>query len=309
MTGVTSERVAFVASLAHGISICAAGIDWRGGDEVVVPRSEYPSLALPFLAQEYRGIHVRWVPKDAAGRTSLDAIAAAITERTRAVALSHVEYADGYCNDLAELGRLCRERGLLLIVDATQSIGALQLDLDEWGVHAAVAHGYKWLHAGFGIGVACFSAEGLERIRPTHAGSHSICTDPMVPEQELMWHPDARRFETGDPPHTLIRGLDASLSLIGEIGVDKILPHAQRLIDRLVPAIESKGYTITSSMEPSRRSQIVAFTSGTLEGDTRVQVALTEAGVVTALRPRGVRVSPTFYNDETDIERLLAALP
>lgn len=309
LAGGVAERVAIVASAAHGISICATGIDWRDGDEVVIPHSEYPSLAIPFLALADRGVRVSWAAKSGDGRTDVNAIEAAITSRTRVIAISHVEFADGYRNDLQALGSLCREYGLLLIVDATQSLGVVPLDVDEWGVHAAVAHGYKWLHAGFGIGVAIFSAEGMERIRPTHGGSASVCDNPYVPEPCVTWHPTAQRFEPGGQPFTLVSGLRASLSLIDEVGHDRILPHVLVLTDRLVSGVRAKGYAITSSLDPAHRSSIVAITGGSADADLRAHVALSEAGVVTALRGRGIRVAPTFYNDASDIDRLIEALP
>jgi selenocysteine lyase/cysteine desulfurase len=229
--------------------------------------------------------------------------------RTRAVAISHVEYADGYRNDLRQLAALCRERDALLIVDATQSMGAVPLDVDGWGVHAVVAHGYKWLHAGFGVGVMALSEEGLARIRPTHAGGRSVCRNPYVDEPVLEWQPDASRFITGEPPHTLLAGLAASLTLVNEVGHANVLPHAQALLDQLAAGVGAKGYTVASDLTPERRSTIVAITAGSVEADTRAHVALSEAGVVTALRPRGIRVAPSFYNDASDIARLVEALP
>ncbi len=309
LAGSAAERVAIVSSAGHGISICAAGIDWRNGDEVVIPHSEYPSLAIPFLAQGDLGVRVRWAAKTDDGRTSMDAIESAITARTRAIAISHVEFADGYLNDLAELGQLCRDRGLLLIVDATQSLGAVPINVDRWGIHAVVAHGYKWLHAGFGIGVAVFSSEGMERIRPTHGGSASVCGNPFVAEPIVTWHPTAERFEAGAQPFALIAGLQASLTLIEGIGPEWILLHARGLIDRLVGGVVDKGYRVSSSLESKHRSQFVALTSGTSDGDLRAHVALTEAGVVTAIRSHGIRVAPTFYNTSDDIDRLIEALP
>lgn len=309
IVGAAPERITFVGSAGHGVSICAAGVECAPGDEVVIPRSEYPSLALPFLAQAPRGLRVRWAPKTADGRTSLDAIADAMGPRTRAVAISHVEYADGYRNDLRQLAALCRTRDALLIVDATQSMAAVPLDVDGWGVHAVVAHGYKWLHAGFGVAVMALSAEGLERIRPTHAGGRSVCVNAYVAEPELVWQPGAGRFITGEPPHTLLAGLAASLTLVNEVGHANVLPHVATLLDRLISDVRAKGYAIASDLDPARRSTIVAITAGSPEADTRAHVALTEAGVVTALRPRGLRVAPTFYNDATDIDRLVEALP
>jgi cysteine desulfurase / selenocysteine lyase len=309
LAGGAAERVAIVASAAHGISICAAGINWRDGDEVVIPHSEYPSLAIPFLAQAERGVQVRWAAKGADGRTDVNAIEAAITPRTRAVALSQVEFADGFRNDLIALGSLCRDRGLLLIVDATQALGAVPIDIDRWGIHAAVAHGYKWLHSGFGIGVAIFSEEGMERIQPTHGGSASVCENPYVPEPRATWHPTAQRFEPGGQPFSLITGLRASLSLLEEVGHERILPHAFELIDLLVDGVTAKGYLVNSSLVPGQRSSIVAISGGSPDADLRAHVALNEAGVVTVIRSRGIRVAPGFYNDASDIERLIEALP
>jgi cysteine desulfurase/selenocysteine lyase len=93
------------------------------------------------------------------------------------------------------------------------------------------------------------------------------------------------------------------------VGHLNVLPHVQTLIDQLIPGVEAKGYSVASDLTPERRSTIVAITAGSPEADTRAHVALSEAGVVTALRPRGVRVAPTFYNDASDITRLIDALP
>ena len=101
----------------------------------------------------------------------------------------------------------------------------------------------------------------------------------------------------------------ASLSLIEEVGHEHILPHALQLIDRLVDGVMAKGYMVASSLEPSHRSSIVAITGGSPDADLRAHVALSEAGAVTVTGSSGIRVAPSFYNDASDIERLIAALP
>ncbi len=309
IAGSAPERVAFVASLAHGISICAAGMAIEPGDEVIIPHAEYPSLALPFLAQQPRGLAVRWARRDSEGRTDLEHMQSLVTERTKAIALSHVEFADGWQNNLEALGEFAQSSGLLLIVDATQSLAAMPMRLDDWGVHAAVAHGYKWLHAGYGIGVAIFSEEGLARIQPTHAGGQSITSAGFVDEQTLVFHENARRFETGGLPFTLISGMAASLTLIEEIGVDAIHAHALALIDQIAAGAAERGWTVVTSLKDGDRSSILAITSGDHDQNVAAQVALEEAGVITVLRPRGIRIAPTFYNNMDDVDRLLAALP
>lgn len=309
IAGSAPERVAFVASLAHGISICAAGMAVAPGDEVIIPHAEYPSLALPFLAQQPRGLGVRWARRDSEGRTDLEHIQSLVSERTKAIALSHVEFADGWQNNLEALGEVARANGLLLIVDVTQSLASVPLRLDDWGVHAAVAHGYKWLHAGFGIGVAIFSEDGLARIQPTHAGGQSISSEGFVDEQTLVFHESARRFETGGQPATLISGLAASLTLIEEVGVDAIHAHALALIDQIAAGAAARGWTVVTSLADGDRSSIMAITSGDSAQDVAAQAALEAAGVITVLRPRGIRIAPTFYNNSDDVQRLLGALP
>ena len=154
-----------------------------------------------------------------------------------------------------------------------------------------------------------FRAKAWSESEPTHGGSASVCGNPYVPEPSVAWHPTAERFEAGAQPFALIAGLHASLTLVEGIGPERILSHARGLIDRLVGGVVDKGYRVNSSLESKHRSQFVALTSGTSDGDLRAHVALTEAGVVTAIRSRGIRVAPTFYNTNDDIDRLIEALP
>src|SRR5262249_45626910 len=153
-------------NLAEGFSLCASGIDWRPGDNVVIPRDEFPSVVYPFMNLQRRGVELRLVEKDARGYTDLDRVAEAIDGRTRALAISHVEFMDGYRNDLATIGTLCRGHDVLSIVDATQSMGALPIDAAATGIDVLAAHGYKWLMASHGLGVIHFSDRALAEIHP-----------------------------------------------------------------------------------------------------------------------------------------------
>src|SRR6185312_13384515 len=153
LVGGDPDRVAFVASLADAISLATAGIDWKDGDNILLPREEFPSNVYPVLNLKRRGVDVRFVDKGEDGFTSIDRIEAAIDGRTRALVISHVEFMTGFRNDLQAIGKLCQARDVLSIVDGTQSIGPLPIDADANGIDFVAAHTYKWLMAGFGLGV------------------------------------------------------------------------------------------------------------------------------------------------------------
>lgn len=300
------EMVAFAASLAEGMNIMLNGIEWRSGDNVIVPVEEFPSVAFPALNLERKGVEVRWAAKNDELRTDLSTIEALMDERTRAVAISHVEWADGFRNDLPALGALCRGRSIELFVDVTQSLGAQPIDVANWGVSAVAAHGYKWLLSSFGTGVIIFNEDTFQRIMPTYAGRMSVKNEG---ELALNWKDTAERFQTGGFNMPTLTTMHASLSLVSEIGPARSAAHTATLVDRLAGGLSQMGYAIVSDLSPEHRSQIISFTSGDLERDNRLVAELEERKVSVVMRARGVRVSPYFYNTEEDIDRLLEVLP
>lgn len=309
LAGAAPEMVAFVPSLADGMNLFANGIDWHSGDNVLIPVNEFPSVVYPFLNLGYKGVEVRFVEKDEHGRTDPARIEAAIDQRTRAVALSHIEFMDGYRNDLGLLAGICRARGVELFVDATQSLGACPVEVAGTGVTGVAAHGYKWLLSSFGIGVVVFSEDAIERIRPTYAGRLSVDVGYEDLNYRMQWKPGAARYHTGGLNTLGLTAMHASLSLVTEADPQATQAHTTTLHDRLIEGLTEMGYEIASSQDPAHRSQILAFTAGSRERDAQLVEDLERANVSVTLRGKGVRVSPFFYNTLDDIEKLLEALP
>lgn len=309
LAGTTGDMVAWVPSLADGMNLLANGLTWQAGDNVLIPVDEFPSVVYPFLNLQRHGVEVRFVPRNDAGRTDPRLIEAAIDNRTRALAISHVEYMDGFRNDLPLLGGLCRERGVELFVDATQSLAAQPVELVGTGVSAIASHGYKWLMAGFGVGVVVFAEDAIDRIGVTYAGRLSVKSSYEDHDYALDWREGAGRFQTGGLNQLGLTALHASLSLITQASPVWSAAHTGALTDRLAEGVDEKGYDVVSEMDPTHRSQILTFTSGDHDRDGRLVEELEQARVAVTLRGRGVRVSPYFYNTEEDIDRLLRALP
>jgi selenocysteine lyase/cysteine desulfurase len=303
------QDLVFTGNTTHGLNICAQGIDWRAGDNVVVPEHEFPSLAYTWFHLQQRGVAVRFVKWSGAGPT-VPQIMEVVDERTRAVSCSVIKWDTGYRVDLETLGRQCHERGVLLIVDAIQAVGAQWLDVQASRVSALSTHGYKWLMAGFGIGALYVAPDAIAQIRPTFIGVQSVVGNPDAFEGQLNWQAGAKRYEVGGGNRLGQTALATSLELIEEVGINTIEEHTRELAELLYRELQRRSsFRLVSSPDPAHRTAIVVFTRGTHEQDAALVKQLEAQNIIVALRPLGVRVSPHFYNTEADIARLVDALP
>jgi selenocysteine lyase/cysteine desulfurase len=303
------RRVTFVGNLGDAMGLCAAGIDWQDGDNVVIPRDEFPSVVYAFLNLERLGVQVRFVDKYARGFTDLGRIADAMDRRTRALVISHVEFMDGFRNDLDAIGRLCRERGALSIVDVTQSMGALAIDAETSGVDVIAAHGYKWLMASYGFGPIHFSERAIAEVHPVYVGRLSVNKGFEDLDYALDWREGALRYQTGGYSWLAVAAFNASAELIRAADPAETERHTLALTDRLLAAVDRLGYRITSCLDRPHRSQIVSFTAGSREIDAAIVANLATRHVAVSLRGRGIRVAPYFYNNDEDVDRLIEELP
>jgi selenocysteine lyase/cysteine desulfurase len=309
LAGGKPDNVAFVGCLADGMNLLGNGIDWKSGDNVLIPAHEFPSVVYPFLNLQRKGVEVRFIEQNAEGRTDLGLFEAAMDERTRAVAISHIEWQDGYRNDLKALGSLCQDRAIELFVDATQSLGVHPIDLEETGVTAIAAHGYKWLLSSFGNAVVVFNEGAADRIYPTYVGRLSIDADDEDRNWQLNLKKTAERFQTGGQNIMSLTAMRASLTMLREATPAAMTEQTTKLGDFLVEGLTSSGYQVISDRSPEHRSQIVTFSSGDKDRNASLVGELEERKISVALRGGCVRVSPFFYNNEEDVETLLEALP
>lgn len=309
LIGADPGDFVFTGNTTHGMNICAQGIAWRPGDNVVLPEHEFPSLAYAWFHLRERGVEVRFVPFADAGPT-VDEIMARVDGRTRAVSCSAITWNTGWRADLEALGAACAERGVLLIVDGIQAVGARRVDVKAAKISALSLHGYKWVMAGFGLGALYVAPEAVGQIAPTFIGEQAIDGDGDAFGGHLNWKPGPARYAAGGLNRTGLAALGASLGLIEEIGIDAIEAHTSALAESLYAELRRRpGVHIVSTADPARRSAITVFTLGDRAKDEALVAEFERLGIVVALRPRGVRVSPHFYNTEEDIARLLDALP
>ena len=309
LIGADPGDLVFTGNTTHGMNICAQGIDWRPGDNVVIPGRDFPSLSYAWYHLTKRGVEVRQVPFAGAGPTA-DELLAAADNRTRAIACSAITWDTGWQADMEELGRRCHERGILLILDGIQAVAARRLDVKALRISALATHGYKWLLAGFGVGALYVAPEAIDRINPTFIGEQAVDAPASTFAGNLNWKPGAARYSAGGYNRLGVAALATSLGLIEEIGIDTIEAHSRALADIARAELQRRpGYEVVSSPDPTHRSAIVVFTTGSSEGDAALVRHLEDRGIIVALRPLGARISPHFYNTEEEVERLLEALP
>lgn len=307
LINATPDEVAFVRNTVEGISIVAEGLPWREGDNVVTVHGEYPANVYPWFNLAARGVETRVVP-DRAGRVVAGDILAAVDARTRLIALSFVEFTNGFRNDLVAVGEFCRQRGVFFLVDAIQGLGALPLDVQQARIDFLAAGAHKWLLGPLGIGIFYCRLALLDQLRLIQAGPASMVPRPEYLPYEFTLRSNAQRFEPGAQNYPGICGLGAILDLLAEAGIANIAQHLWGLLDFAVDALQARDCEILSSLEPGERSGMIAFRSPHIATPDLV-AKLAAAKVSVTARSGGIRVAPHLYNNRADIERLIAEVP
>jgi selenocysteine lyase/cysteine desulfurase len=303
-----THEVAFVENTSSALSLVAMGLAWRRGENVVGAELEFPSNVYPWMQLADLGVEYRRVP-ERDGRIDPDEVLAAIDEGTRIVALSWVQYASCFRSDLARLGRFCRERGILFVVDVIQGFGALRLDVERDHVDVAAASAHKWLFGPEGIGLLYVSDRVLDCFRPARAGWRSVREPFAWSDYDLTWGEGAKRFESGTVNVYGLAALEGSLSVLLEAGPEAIERRVLALAGRVADGLAARGFEVVSSRRPGETSGIVTATHPDPEKNGEAFCArLAEQGLITTSRAGRFRVAPHFYNTEDEVERLLGAV-
>ena len=308
LVGVIPDQVSITRGTAHGISLLARGLDWKGGDNVVGARLEYPANLFPWMATRDRGVEMRLVePID--GRITPEAVLSLVDGRTRVVALSFVQFWNGYRIDLAEIGAECRKRGVIFAVDGIQGLGVLPFDLEGMNADFVAAGGGKWLTAVPGVGFAAWRPELLERVDPTLVGTGSMTERLNYFDPQFGYEKTARKFEESALSWLDVAAFGAAVALLLEVGIDVIEEHVLGLSQRLAEGLVERGHRIIEPW-PREREESSGIVSFNRPGSTEVELLrdLTAAGVICRTHRDFVRLSPHFYNTEEEVDRVLEVL-
>ncbi|MBI5525000.1 MAG: aminotransferase class V-fold PLP-dependent enzyme [Deltaproteobacteria bacterium] len=300
-------EIAFLKSTSAGVQLVAQGVDFKAGGKVVTADVEFPANVYPWMALAPRGIEVKFVGARE-GRVEPQDVERAIDAKTRVVALSLVEFGNGFRNHVEEVGEVCRRKGVHFFLDAIQGVGAIPFDVKAFNIDFVAVGAHKWLLGPQGVGIFFCRKEIIDRLRFEDVSWRSVVDEDDFTNYRMNLKPDARRFEGDQPNFMGILGLGGSLALREEIGNPVIFARVRALADRLIDGLAERGYAIRSPMHKDERSGIVSFGHARFESKEIYQT-LRRAGIVVATRNGLVRASPHFYNTDDEIDRLLAELP
>lgn len=302
LVGTTPDRIAFIQNTSHGLSLLANGQPWQAGDNVVVPELDFPSNFLPWLRLQSLGVEIRRIKADH-GKITPDQIAPRVDHRTRLIAISAVQYYNGYRVDLSAMSELAHRHDAMLIVDGTQAVGAVCMDVQHDGIDALVVSAHKWMLGPLGIGFMALSDRAMQRTEVTQVGWLSV-TDPFAFRRELEFPDTAARFEPGTENAAGLFGLDARLSEICDFGKQNLEHRLLEMTQALTERLSQRGFSITSPMGRGERSGILTFRHAALQSDQAV-AALKDQAIYLSARHGSLRASPHYYNSDDEVEALM----
>jgi len=305
-TSDTGE-IALAKSTSEALSMIAYGLRWHSGDEIIVTNHEFPSNRIVWESLANRGVHVRLA--DISDSDPVEAIIAATNTSTRLISVSSVQYASGIRIDLEQLSQHCRQNGILLCVDAIQSLGAIPFDQQAIQADFIVADGHKWMMAAEGLALFYIKRSLQGSLSLNEYGWHMVKHRGDYDRND--WEPadDATRFECGSPNMLGAHVLDASLGCLLEIGMDNVYEQLQLRVDHLIKGLSDIPHIeILSPTEKSERGGIVTFVPHKTDNLKALHSQLMKAGVVCACRGGGIRFSPHFYTPETSLDAALKIL-
>jgi cysteine desulfurase / selenocysteine lyase len=306
------DEVALVRNTGDAISQIAGGLHWQRGDVIIAPACEYPSNLYPWMDACNRfGCELVLVPErtDQAGvaRVSEDElIDVATRRRAKLIAVSHVQWGSGQRMNLNAIGRFCRDAGVLFAVDAIQSLGVVPVDVRADHIDFVFSGGHKWLMSPPGAGLLYCRRELLERVSPPAVGWLSV-VNPYRWEMNFTLRTEAGRFETGTHAYACLAGMDESIGLLQQIGIDAIHAHVRGLGDRFADGIRSAGYVVATPRDGDVGGA-VCFNHPTKNPDELVRILRKEHRIELASRCGRLRFAPHFYNTMEQTDRTIARM-
>ena len=302
------KNISIIPNCATGISQLT-GFRFKEGDEVIGYEMDYPSNLDPWKKLEERGVVYKQIKgeyqKGCPTSWCLKKLEAAITSKTRIVALDHVKYIDGFAVDLQALGELCKRKNVFLVIDAAQSAGALPLYPEACNIAAIVASGWKWLGGPLGSAILYTSEQFRQRINPLMLGPDAT-TRQRYSESKFELHQDGRKFEPGTVSSILAAGLGTAIKEgINPYGPQKIFAELLRLQDFIIGQLDNTKWNP------------LVFPTHNRSGILAVQPLISIDGLIDHLQQHGVnateregklRIAPPYYATEEELQRAVTLL-
>jgi cysteine desulfurase/selenocysteine lyase len=309
VVGAREDDVVLANSASYGLHLVANGLELQRGDEIIVAANDFPSDILPWLRLQEEGVRVSMLDPNGEVLTA-EEVEAAITARTRVVCLTWVHSFSGRVLDLDAVGAVCRDHGVWFVVNGSQAVGAVPVDVRSVPVDALVSVGFKWLCGPYGTGLCWLRPELFDALRSSKLYWLSALTadDLAAPSLDLQMITPRRAgrhdiFGTANFFNYV--PFATAIELLLEYGIQAIHEYVDGLVVRLLDGVEQSRFRLVSSEET--RSTLVLLEPVSEPSEVVVE-RLTAARIHVAHRRGRIRVSPHVYNTSADIDRALELL-
>ncbi|MGH8176699.1 MAG: aminotransferase class V-fold PLP-dependent enzyme [Steroidobacter sp.] len=302
----TPDEIAVTASASAGLNALASALHFSDGrDKVVVSDFEFPTNAQIWHSQEQRGARVVHAQRAADGYIPPESFEELIDERTRLVAITHVCFRNGARLDIPAIVRLARAKGAMVLLDCYQSVGSVDIDVKALDVDFAVGGMLKYLLGTAGIGFLYARDSLVRSLHPTHSGwfaQENIFAMDITANRPA---PSARRFEAGTPPVVNCYASEAGLTVLLGVGTPAIERRIRALTKRCMESLREIGWPSVTPVVDERRGAMVCIPS---RASGQLSQELMKRDIVTSNRDNNLRVCLHFYNNDEDVDVLIAAL-
>lgn len=306
LVGSREEEIALTTSTSEGLAIVANGLSYEKDQNLVTCDMEFASNLFPWQALTKRhGIELKVVRNHEAS-LKMEDFSDAIDAKTKLVAVSYVQYYNGFRTDLAELSKIAHENGAYVVTDAVQAVGQMPIDVTKLGVDFLATSGYKWLLSPMATGFLYVRRQLLDELWPTIVGYRSDANPMDHNYRNFQPAQTARRYEAGQLNFPGFAGMKEAIGLLEGVGIENVWSRILSLIELLRNGLEKNStFQIRSSMDQRSKSGILTLACGNAES---IAERLFEDGIVVSVRGGGLRISPHFYNTEEEIHKLLSEL-
>jgi selenocysteine lyase/cysteine desulfurase len=291
------KDLAVTPNTTHGINLVANGLRWEPGDQVILCTKEYPANVYPWWAQQAKGVELVWVEPDEEGRLPVELYEEKITDKTRILTVSHVQFASGYRHDLERLGKICKEAGILFFVDAIQSFSVFPIDIRGWNIDGLTTGSHKWLLGPTGIALFYTTPELRDRMETTYVGADAVVNALDYLDYRFELLADGRRFENAMLNFAGVAGLNAALWVVDSFGRDRIEEGVRQASDRMLDLLQKLGFQNHSSRAEGEWSGILSLSHPKTPPE-KIAGALKKDKIITSIRDGRLRVSPHAYHTE-----------
>ena len=313
--GSGPDEVALFENATRAFDMALYAVPLAAGDVILTSTAEYHSMFVTYLHRARGGVRVEVVPPDATGQLDVGALRKRLDARVRLIAMTHMPTNGGLVQPAEAVGEVAREAGIFFLLDATQTVGQIPLDVRRLGCHALAGTSRKYLRGPRGVGFLWVARDWIERLEPPLMEGHAA--EWVEPERYVI-RPDAKRFEVWESNVAARLGFGAAIEYAQALGLERIWTRVQALAETLrtrlaaVPGVSVRDLGVV-------RGGIVSFTVRGVDA-ARVKAALRAAsinvtvsparGTLLDMRARGLsevlRASVHYYNTDEEIDRLVA---